>query len=103
MNFRSLDIQVVDGSGVKVIQNGILVESVELCTIYDIDKEHFKYVYTTRFELSTALSTQDLRMKDPEEEERLCSECHTSMREGFCFESDGTKYCSVECLTKVIT
>ena len=85
MNFKSLDIQVVDGSGVIVVQNGILVESDEICAIYDLDEEHFKYVYTTRFELSTALSTQNLRMNDPEEEERLCSECNTPMQEGFCF------------------
>ena len=35
-------------------------------------------------------------MKDPEEDERLCSECGTPMQEGFYFESDGTQYCSEE-------
>lgn len=49
------------------------------------------------------LVTQGLRMKDPEEEEPLCSECGITMQEGFYFESDGTQYCSEKCLTKVIT
>ncbi|MBO0602629.1 hypothetical protein I2483_13255 [Sporosarcina sp. E16_3] len=103
MNFKSIDIQVVDDSGAIVVQNGILVESDQFCAIYDIDEGHFKFVCTTSFELNIMLATQDLRMKDPEEEERLCSECGITMQEGFYFESDGTQYCSEECLTKVIT
>lgn len=103
MNFKSIDIQVVDDSGQIVVQNGILVESDQFCAIYDIDEGHFKFVCTTSFELSIMLATQDLHIRDPEEEERLCSECGTPMQEGFCFESDATQYCSEECLTKVIT
>ena len=93
---------MLDDNGSMIIRNGILVEGDTLCAIYDMNEEHFKFVYTTCFELGVALATQGLRMKDPEEEERLCSECGTPMQEGFCFESDGTQYCSGECLTKVI-
>ncbi len=103
MNFKSIDIQVVDDSGSIVVQNGILVESDQFCAIYDIDEGHFKFVCTTRFELNIMLATQDFRMKDPEEDERLCSECGVPMQEGYYFESDGTQYCGVDCLTKVIT
>ena len=103
MNFKSIDIQVLDDSGSIVVQNGILVESDQFCAIYDIDEGHFKFVCTTRYELNIILTTQDLRVKDPEEDERLCSQCGKSMQEGFCFESDATQYCSEECLTKVIT
>ena len=52
LNFKSADIQVLDGNGTIVVQNGILVESDEICAIYDVDEEHFKFIYTTRFELS---------------------------------------------------
>lgn len=86
-----------------IVHNGILVEGDELCAIYNVDDENFKFVYTTRFELSVALATQGLRMKDSEEEERLCSECGAPMQEGFCIESDASQYCSEKCLTKVIT
>ncbi len=103
MNFKSIGIQVLDDSGSIVVQNGILVESDQFCAIYDIDEGHFKFVCTTSLELSIMLATQDLRMKDPEEDESLCSQCGTPMQEGFYFESDGTQYCGEECLTKVIT
>ncbi|WP_210471696.1 hypothetical protein [Sporosarcina sp. 6E9] len=36
-------------------------------------------------------------------DERLCSQCNIPMFEGFYFESNGTHYCSEECLTKVIS
>ena len=103
MNFKSIDIQVLDDSGSILVKNGILVECDQFCAIYDIDEGHFKFVCTTRFELDIILIAQDLRMKDPEEDERLCSECGTTMQEGFYFESDGTQYCSKKCLMKVIT
>ncbi|WP_342513526.1 hypothetical protein MKY34_01665 [Sporosarcina sp. FSL K6-1522] len=103
MNFKCTDIQMLDDNGSMIVHNGILVEGDELCAIYNVDDENFKFVYTTRFELSVALATQGLRMKDSEEEERLCSECGAPMQEGFCFESDASQYCSEKCLTKVIT
>ena len=56
MNFKSIDIQVLDDSGSIVVQNGILVESDQFCAIYDIDEGHFKFVCTTRFELNIILS-----------------------------------------------
>jgi len=103
MNFKSIDIQVLDDSGSIVVQNGVLVGCDQFCAIYDIDEGHFKFVCTTRFELDIILIAQDLRIKDPEEDERLCSECGTPMQEGFYFESDGIQYCSKKCLMKVIT
>ena len=103
MNFRSVSIQVVDGNGTIVMHDGILIESDEICAIYDINEGFFKYVCTTRLELSTILTTQNLRMKDLDEEDRLCSQCGRPMQEGFVFESDATQYCSEECLTQVIT
>ena len=42
-------------------------------------------------------------MKDPYEEERLCSECGVPMQEGFYFESDATSIAVKNVLTKVIT
>ncbi|MER2090643.1 MAG: hypothetical protein ABS920_12960 [Sporosarcina sp.] len=103
MNFKSIDIQVIDSSGAMVVQNGILVESERVCAIYDMDEEDFKFVCTTRYELNTILAAQDFRMKYLEKIERFCSECRTAMEEDFCFEFDATLYCSEECLTKVIT
>src|SRR5690606_33077837 len=79
------------------------IESDEICAIYDINEGFFKYVCTTRLELSAILTAQNLRMKDLDEEDRLCSQCGTPMQEGFAFESDATQYCSEECLTQVIT
>jgi len=76
---------VLDDGSAIIVQSGILVESDQFCTIYDLDEGHFKYVCTTRFELDIILIAQDLRLKDPEEDERLCSECGTPMQEGFYF------------------
>jgi len=96
-------VQVIHDDGEVVVKRGIWVEGEGLCAIYDLDEGHFKFVCTTRFELNIMLATQDLRMKDPKEDERLCSECGVPMQEGYYFESDGTQYCGEECLTKVIT
>ncbi len=41
MNFKSASIQVVDGNGTIVIQDGILIESDEVCAIYDINEGFF--------------------------------------------------------------
>ena len=103
MNFKSTEIQVLDSNGAITVGNEILIESDEVCTIYNMDEWIFKFVYTTRFELNVALATQNLHMKDLEEDERLCSESGVLMQEGIYFESEGTQYCSEECLTKVIT
>lgn len=103
INFKSASIQVVDGNGTIVIYDGILIESDEVCAIYDINEGIFKYVCITRLEMSAILTAQNLRMKDLDEEDRLCSQCGTLMQEGFYFESDATQYCSEWCLTQVIT
>lgn len=103
MNFTSASVHVLNENGVIIIDDGILIESDGICAIYDINEGYFKYVCTTRLELSTMLTRQNFRMKDLDEEDRLCSQCGTPMHEGFYFESDATQYCSEECLTKVIT
>ncbi len=103
MNFKSASVQVVNKNGLIIIDDGILIESDEICTIYDMNEGFFKYVCTTRLELSTILTTQNLRVKDLDEEDRLCSQCGTMKQEGFVFESDATQYCSEKCLTQVIT
>ncbi|MEK5036500.1 hypothetical protein [Sporosarcina sp. FSL K6-3457] len=103
MNFKSASIQVVDESEAIVMRDGILIESDEICAIYDVNEGFFTYVCTTHLELSTMLTMQDLRMKDLDEADRLCSQCGTPMQEGFVFESDVTQYCSEKCLTQVIT
>ncbi|WP_318616240.1 hypothetical protein [Sporosarcina sp. YIM B06819] len=103
MNFKSTSVKVVDGNGTIVIQDGILIESKEICAIYDVNEGCFRFSCATLLELRTMLIAQDFRMKDPDEEERLCSECGVPMQEGFYFESDATQYCSVECLTQVIS
>lgn len=58
MNFKSIDIQVLDSSGEIIIQNGILVEGDKVCAIYDLDEWVFKFICTTRFELNIELATQ---------------------------------------------
>ncbi|MBE1553209.1 hypothetical protein [Sporosarcina limicola] len=103
MNFKSASIQVVDRNGTIVIQDGILIESDKVCAIYDINEGFFKFECATRLELNTVLTAHHLRMKDLEEEERLCSECGVPMQEGFYFESDAKQYCSEKCLMQVIT
>lgn len=94
---------MLEENGETRVENGVLVESDGICAIYDMDEECFKFVCTLRFELDTILATQNLHMKEVEEDERRCSECGKSMKEGFYFESDETQYCSEECLLKVIT
>ncbi|WP_322555770.1 hypothetical protein [Sporosarcina beigongshangi] len=94
---------MLNENGEIIIDDGILIESDEICAIYDTNKGCFEFICETRFELSILLTAQDLRIKNPDEEERLCSECGVLMQEGFVFESDATQYCSEECLTQVIT
>lgn len=103
MNFTSASIQVVDEDGTIVMQDGIFIESDNICAIYDVHEGFFKFACATRFELNNMLIAQDLRMIDLEEEERLCSGCGVPMQEGFHFESDATQYCSEKCLMQVIT
>lgn len=102
-NFKRTPIQVWDDAEEIVIQKGYLIEEDGICAIYDGDEKYFKFVCTSRFELDVMFATQELNMKEIEEDARVCSECGEIMLEGFYFESDGTMYCSEKCLLKVIT
>ena len=71
-----------------------------LCEI-DMDG-YFDFVCTAGYELDHIPATRNLTLKELSEDRR-CSQCESLMQEGFYFESDGTQYCSEECLTKVIS
>ena len=63
-----------------------------------------KFVCKGRGELATILATHFFQVEVLEEnEQRFCSECGTAMHEGFYFESDGTQYCSQDCLEQIIS
>ena len=102
IKFVETFIQLLDDDNEIVIENGIVVEGNGLCAIYDLEEEYFNFVCTTQLELETILSTRNLQMKELDEDEKTCSECAKLMQEGYYFESDGTMYCSKECLIKVI-
>ena len=96
---KKTNIQLIEDNGEIYLENGILVEGEGLCAIYA--NGSFDFVCTAGYELDHILATQNLTMKELNEE-RLCSQCKSTMQEGFYFESDGTQYCSEQCLTKVI-
>lgn len=83
----------------------LLVEHSGLFAIYDQDDKRFGYVRESVEALNEKLARQELMIKKiPEEQYRICSEpeCGKVMQEGYVFESDGTTYCDMDCLTKNI-
>lgn len=44
-----VDIKIQDYSKKIVVENGLLIDSNGLNTIYDLKKEYFKFVCITRF------------------------------------------------------
>ncbi len=99
-NVKKTNIQLLEDNGEIYFEKGILIEGEGLCAIYA--NEHFDFVCTTKFEMDHILATKNLILIELKER-RLCSKCKVSMQEGFYFESDGTQYCSEECLLKVIS
>ena len=53
-------VQVIHDHGEVVVENGVLIEGEQLCTIYDLDEESFPFVCTLVHELKHMLSTQGL-------------------------------------------
>lgn len=99
-NIKKTNIQLLKDNGEIYLKKGILLEGNGLCAIYA--DGHFDFVCTSAHETGNMLATKNLVMNELKEE-RLCSKCEVSMQEGFYFESDGTQYCSEECLLKVIS
>ncbi|AOV06458.1 hypothetical protein [Sporosarcina ureilytica] len=100
INLEETEIQLLDDNGDVFLEKGILIEGDGLCAIYS--NGSFDFVCTAGYELDHILTSQNLTLQELTEE-RLCSHCKSPMQEGFYFESDGTQYCSKECLTKVIS
>jgi hypothetical protein len=101
LHVKKTAIQLIKDNDEIYLHKGLLIEDDGLCAIYAGGS--FDFVSTTRCELDRILSTQDLKIKELEDDERLCSQCNIPMLEGFYFESDGTQYCCEECLAKVIS
>lgn len=99
-NVEKTGIQLLEDDGEVYLEKGTLIEGDGLCAIY-VD-EYFDFVCTTISELGHMLAARNLIIKELKEE-RLCSQCKSSMQDGFYFESDGTQYCSADCLKKVIS
>lgn len=100
LDINKTEIQLLEDNGEIYLEKGVLIEGDGLCAIYV--NGYFDFVCTAGYELDHILATQNLTLKEVKEE-RLCSQCESPMQEGFYFESDGTQYCSEECLTKVIS
>ena len=94
------NIQLLEDNGEIYLEKGILIEGDGLCAIYA--DGYFDFVCTAGNELEHILASRSLTLKELKEE-RFCSQCESPMQEGFYFESDGTQYCSEDCLTKVIS
>ena len=45
-------VQVIHDHGEVVVENGVLIEGEQLCTIYDLDEESFPFVCTLVHELT---------------------------------------------------
>lgn len=99
-NVEKTNIQLLEDNGEVYLENGVLIEGDGLCAIY-VDG-YFDFVCTTIMELGHILAARNLIIQELKEE-RLCSQCDSTMKEGFYFESDGTQYCSEDCLKKVIS
>lgn len=99
-NVEKTNIQLLEDDGEVYLENGVLIEGDGLCAIY-VDG-YFDFVCTTIMELGHILAARNLIIQELKEE-RLCSQCDSTMKEGFYFESDGTQYCSEDCLKKVIS
>lgn len=100
LSVEKTNIQLLEDDGGVYLEKGVLIEGDGLCAIY-VDG-YFDCVCTTVTELGHILTSRNLIIKELKEQ-RQCSQCESPMEEGFYFESDGTQYCSEECLTKVIS
>lgn len=99
-NIKKTKICLLENNGEVFLEQGLLIEGDGLYAIYS--KGTFDFVCTGEDELNHILTSKNLILQ-AKSERRLCSDCNQSMQEGFYFESDGTQYCSEECLTKVIS
>lgn len=100
LQLKKTKIQLLEYNGDIYLESGILIEGEGLCAVYS--DGYFEFVCTADYELGHILATYNLTIIELKEE-RLCSKCQTPIQEGFYFESNGTQYCSVKCLTKVIS
>ena len=97
---KKTSIQLLEDNGEVYLEKCILIVGDGLCVIYA--DGYFDFVCTAISELGHILAARNLIIKELKEE-RHCSQCESPMQRGFYFESDGTQYCSKECLTNVIS
>jgi hypothetical protein len=97
---EKITIQLLEYNDEVYLEKGILIEGDGLCVIYA--DGYFDFVCTARSELEHILAARNLTIKELKEG-RHCTQCESLMQRGFYFESDGTEYCSKDCLTKVIS
>lgn len=88
----------------KIKKLRLIKEIATFVTICDPETNHIGPVCNSRDELEAYFTKKGYRIQNLNEDEyRICSKCERVTQAGFLFESDGTVYCSENCLTQVIS